>query len=199
MYYFWKKYFLLKNIPISTKQKSMRLIITFFAFSIPMLGAISLDQMMSREDMEQTGINQLNYTQKKALEKWLDENFSNIPIQVPSSDNQEPIFLSLNVENGAKLKFSDGSIYEIDPNDRIYTIYWITPIPFTFGTSDNPQYPIKITNVNTGTAVKGKPISEKEFLKPRQSTPVEEDIFPTLKPPSPTPPQQPSPKESLQR
>lgn len=87
------------------------------------------------------------------------------PAQEPSSSSDESLYLSLNIEEGKRLELSDGSTYEIAPEDRLYTIYWITPFPIMLGKSDDPDYPVKITNVTTGTSVNGKKISTKEMLE----------------------------------
>lgn len=146
-------------------------------------GRITFKDVMSKQEQQKTGISELNYCQKSALECWINENFE--PKQSLLERKKEPIYLTLNIEDGAKLEFSDGATYEIYPEDRIYTSYWITPFQVEFGESDHPDYPIKITNMQTGTEVFAKEITQKEFLESKQ-------------PPVPSAPQKPvTPKPLL--
>ncbi len=81
------------------------------------------------------------------------------------TDKKEELYLSLNIENGSKLQLSDGSTYLISPEDRIYTVYWITPFPIRLGKSSDDEFPVKITNITTNTSVKGKEISTKDLIQ----------------------------------
>ncbi|NGX38792.1 MAG: hypothetical protein KR126chlam1_00103 [Chlamydiae bacterium] len=96
--------------------------------------------------------------------------------QEPEQNDQ--LYLSLNVDSGSRLELSDGSAYEIDPDDWIYTTYWITPFPVELGKSDDPNYPVRITNLTSGTSVNGKEISPKELLgeTPRKKRPPKTQI-----------------------
>ncbi|MBS0616199.1 MAG: hypothetical protein JSR58_06580 [Verrucomicrobia bacterium] len=68
------------------------------------------------------------------------------------------IYLSENIKGGTQLRFSDGSVYEVAPQDRGTTQFWITPFSATFGPSTDTQYPVKITNTVSGTSVSAKKI-----------------------------------------
>lgn len=148
---------------------------------------IEFEEVMTRKQMEQTGIDQLNYTQKKALEEWINNNFE--PKQSLVKQNEQ-LYLSFNINEGEKLELSDGSTYEIAPEDRLYTIYWITPFPVKLGRSNNPKYPVKITNMNTGTSVKGRQVSTQEMLKEAEAR---QKALPPPKQPQPTPSPAPTP------
>lgn len=78
---------------------------------------------------------------------------------------EEQLYLSLNIGQGDTLELSDGSTYQIDPEDKLYASYWITPIPIMLSESGNQEYPVKITNLNTGNFVKGKKIDTRKFLQ----------------------------------
>lgn len=114
---------------------------------------------------------------------------------ITHKENEQP-YLSLNIDNGSKLQFSDGTTYIISPDDRIYTIYWITPFPVKFSQSGDEDFPTKITNVNTGTSVQGKLISGKALLqaeiakeqKRREEAAKQKQLHPAPPPPSPPPP-----------
>lgn len=106
---------------------------------------------------------------------------------VPLFSNMEDddrLYLSLNVEQGAKLELSDGSTYEIDPEDRLYTEYWITPFPIMLSGSGNENYPVKITNMNTGRSVKGKQISTEKMLQEDKQRRVQKEMEILKKPPA---------------
>ncbi len=130
-------------------------------------GELSLHEMMTPEEQKKTGVNSLNATQKKALESWLDDHFQ---LKEGSKIHERQLMLSLNIENGAKLELTDGSLYEIDPDDRIYSALWITPFKISLSESDDAEYPVRITNLQTGTSVNGKPIPKEKILEEKQPT-----------------------------
>ena len=157
----------------------MKQLLFFLLVSASLFAEVSLDTMMSYREMQKTGVDNLSYSQKKALEEWIDQNFEERESRPERKEEQ--LFLSLNIDNGEKLQLSDGSTYLIDPEDHIYTAYWITPFPVMLGRSDSSEFPVKITNMNTKTSVKGKKIPAKEVLEEKQPSPP---------PPRPTPPEQ---------
>jgi hypothetical protein len=132
-------------------------------FAIPTYGKVVIDDAMSSKQKERTGINTLNYSQKMALQEWINNNFT--PIQDEIHPGREQLYLSLNIGEGSRLELSNGHTYEIDPDDRIYSSFWITPIPLMLGPSNDTQYPTKITNLNTGTSVNGKRISTQKLIE----------------------------------
>ncbi|NGX38422.1 MAG: hypothetical protein K1000chlam2_01595 [Chlamydiae bacterium] len=87
-----------------------------------------------------------------------------LPLAAQESDHQQ-LYLSLNIDEGKYLQLSDGSTYEIDPDDRLYSSYWITPFPLMISKSDNSEYPVRITNLNTDTGVNGKQVKTKEVIE----------------------------------
>lgn len=91
--------------------------------------------------------------------------FAHLPQLTQDDALETGLYLSLNIGQGAYLQFSDGKTYEIDPDDRIYSSFWITPFPAKIEESDDPDYPVAITNLYTGTMVKGKEVSTKDLLK----------------------------------
>lgn len=118
------------------------------------------------------------------------------------------LYLSLNIDNGSKLQLSDGSTYLISPADRIYSEYWITPFPVKVTKSKDPDFPSKITNMNTGTSVNGQEISGKALLqeeiekqnKRRQAEAKQKQFEPTPQPtPSPPPSQEPDSERPKQQ
>lgn len=63
------------------------------------------------------------------------------------------------MNKGSRLELSDGSAYEVNPEDRVYSVYWITPFPVELGKTGDRDYPIKITNLNTLSFVRAKKIT----------------------------------------
>jgi len=130
---------------------------------VPIFAKVVFDDRMTHEDMDRTGVGELNYSQQMALQDWINENYEQK--QEKPKKGIEQLFISLNIEEGAKLELSDGSLYDIDPDDRLYSSFWVTPIPISLGQSKNKEYPVKITNMNTGTSVNGKEISRRQYLE----------------------------------
>lgn len=85
--------------------------------------------------------------------------------QEGGGESESQLYLSLNIDDGARLQLSDGTTYEIAPEDRLYSAYWITPFPLTIGASGDPDYPISITNLNSRRSVRGKKIDTEAFLQ----------------------------------
>jgi hypothetical protein len=142
------------------------LLISFLIFPThATYGGVSLNEMMSPQEQKLTGINNLNATQKKALESWLDTHFEP---KEESPIHKQPLMLSLNINDGAKLELTDGSVYEIDPDDHIYSSLWLTPFKVALGESGNAEYPVRITNLQTGTSVNGRPVSKEEIEEPSE-------------------------------
>lgn len=147
----------------------MKWLLFLLSFSLPLMADISLQQMMSKRQMQETGVDQLNYSQMRSLEMWLDANFDLKDDRPKKEDDQ--LYLSLNVGEGRKLELSDGSSYEIAPEDQVYAAFWITPFAVSVGKSGDPNYPVKITNLNSGTSVRAKEISTEELIHEKQGDP----------------------------
>lgn len=130
---------------------------------LPLGARIVLSEYMSRDEMEKTGVDSLNYSQKMALQAWINDNFELLENVHPAQEKQ--LYIQMNIEEGAVIELSDGKSYEIDPDDRIYTVYWITPIPVRLSESGNASYPVRITNLNTGSFVRGREVSTRGLIK----------------------------------
>lgn len=141
--------------------RNILLLSLFAVSSAPLSAFYLLDDVMTREEQHRTGIDKLNAKQKMELEKWLNANFDMKSGEPEPASRQ--VDLSVNVNNGKRLRMSDGSLYEIAPGDVVYTALWITPFPLKITETDDPYYPYKITNTNTGRSVMAK-----EIEPPRQ-------------------------------
>jgi hypothetical protein len=116
------------------------------------LAAFDLNQMTS-EEQQKTGVSQLTPVQKKALEEWLDNHCS------AQSAQNTALYLSVNIDSGKRLELSDGSIYEVAPGDTGQTSLWITPFPIRIESSTDPDYPLRLVNINSGSSVKARKLS----------------------------------------
>ena len=131
-------------------------------FFTPLQAQIVLDDVMSKEEQQRTGIANLSKNQKLALEAWLNKNFVK---KEKTEASQTELSLSINIDNGQKLQLSDNSIWEIAPTDVRTSAVWITPFPVKITPSGNPDYPCLIVNLNSGDSVKAR------LLSPSTQTP----------------------------
>jgi len=134
-------------------------------YSNKVLGTLRLNEIMSMDEQKKTGVAALSDAQKKQLESWINDKFVLKPTTVAASS----IYLEQNMQSGAQLMFSDGSIYEVAPTDRSKTVFWLTPIAVTIEPSGDPNYPSKITNTLTKVSVFGKMTrAPKSLMTPQQ-------------------------------
>lgn len=136
---------------------------------------IILDQAMSPEDQQKTGVAKLNHKQKIALETWLNENFT-AKEERTTSPEKEPLSLSINIDNGQKLQLSDGSIWEVQPQDVDISAVWITPFPLQIEKSTNPTYPFLLKNTRTQMSVRVRKSSSSPMEKSKE--PVRKNTMP---------------------
>ncbi len=130
-------------------------------YSTKLLGTMRLSEVMSVDEQKKTGVAGLSETQKKELESWINDKFvlkamNNPPITPVTPAASQQIYLQQNMQSGAQLMFSDGSIYEVALTDRSKTVFWLTPIAIKIEQSDDPNYPSKITNSLTNVSVTAK-------------------------------------------
>jgi hypothetical protein len=87
---------------------------------------------------------------------------NNTPIAPPTPAGPTPpaalkdLYVSENLDGGAKLQLSNGEIYEIYPDDRDIAAGWLLPSNIKITTSKDPNYPVMITNTVTNTSIKAK-------------------------------------------
>lgn len=115
---------------------------------------ILLDEVMTKDEQKKTGVNTLSKNQKIALEAWLNRNF--VLKQQPLAPSSQ-LYLSININNGQMLQMTDNSVWEINPGDINTSSVWITPFPVKIEPSSNPQYPYRITNLNSSASVLARP------------------------------------------
>lgn len=132
-----------------------------------LLGLIKLSDLMSADEQKKTGVSQLSEIQKQELEKWMNDKFI-----LKSASTTTPLTLQQNLQNGAQLELSDGSIYEVAPSDKSKTTFWLTPINITVTPSNDPMYPVLLTNTLSGVSVRAKQVRAANPKQPASQTPL---------------------------
>lgn len=132
-----------------------------------LLGLIKLSDVMSTDEQQKTGVAQLTGVQKQELEKWMNDKFI-----LKTATSTASLTLQQNLQNGAQLELSDGSIYEIAPSDRSKTTFWLTPINMTVTPSNDPMYPVLLTNTLSGVSVRAKQVRAPTQKQPSSQTPL---------------------------
>jgi len=135
-------------------RKTLSLIVACLLLSSQSFALILLDDAMSKEDQKRTGIVNLTFAQKQALEQWLNQ-YCELR-SVPKATEQKNLYLSEIIENGTKVQLSDGSIWLVDPVDVERAALWISSGALKIVQSNNPDYPCLIVDPSTGISIKAK-------------------------------------------
>lgn|SRR3990167_3773811 len=61
-----------------------------------------------------------------------------------------------NLRNGSYIRLTDGSLWNIHPEDTPITQGWITPVEIQVSPSNDREYPYTLTNSLTGSSVKAR-------------------------------------------
>ncbi len=120
-------------------------------------GEVNLSKMMTPEEQKMTGLTNLSPAQKKALEGWIDQNFM---VKTEQMENKEQLSLSLNINGGKKILLSDHSLYEIAPADVDTASVWLSPVTIEIQQSGDPDYPVKLVNLDANQSVKAKKLNQ---------------------------------------
>jgi len=137
-----------------------------------------------------TGLMSLEDQFGEACDCWQQDPAPRRPGYVPN--NQYPLHLTLNYNKGTYLVFSDDRTYEIAPEDRLYSAYWISPFPPEFSDSGDPNFPILITNPYSDRSIRAREVSTREILRQEMEPTV---VPPPSIPPTPTEPLKPQEKQ----
>lgn len=134
-------------------------------------GQIILDDVMSKQEQKEMGISRLTYQQKLKLEAWLNEHCMMKPTpsegtcEAPKEETQE-LTVSLNIQGGRRLQLSDGSLWEIAPNDIPNASFWVLPIPVKIAPSNDVKFPNLLINQQTGISVRARQIQPSSSANP---------------------------------
>jgi hypothetical protein len=107
--------------------------------------ATSFELEMSPQDQRDTGIYKLSEKEKGALQEWVKNNYTK-PAAAPNLPKQKNPSLVENLNNGSYLRLTDGSIWNIRPQDTLISQGWITEVEVVITPSSDLQYPYKLTN-----------------------------------------------------
>ena len=134
-----------------------------------MFAANVFDTEMSQGDKKSTGINKLTDAEKAALEQWIDANYQKKSTEELSSQQVKGLLptLSENLMKSQYLRLSDGTLWNIRPEDVPIAQSWITPVQILVSQSSNPFFPYKLTNQVSGTSI----LARKADKLPQQSSP----------------------------
>jgi hypothetical protein len=116
--------------------------------------AIDLNSSMTSDEKQKTGYDSLTQEQKKQLNLWLRKNTTLVKKNV----EQAALSLNINIDGGRQLLLSDGTQWEVAPEDRSISSLWLTPIPLKILPGGSQEYPNVIMNSD----------SEKEKVKAKQ-------------------------------
>ncbi|MCB1072521.1 MAG: hypothetical protein H7A41_00230 [Chlamydiales bacterium] len=72
---------------------------------------------------------------------------------------QDEITVEENLHGGKVLVLSDGSTWEVAPQDLKVSGTWILPVPLKIEKSTNPSYPYRLININSNSSVLARQIA----------------------------------------
>ena len=129
------------------------ILVTLAAFRV--FAADALDTNMTEQDKKNTGIQKLSEQEKSSLQEWIDANYQKKGSEPSATKSVKGInpTLSENLLNSQYLRLSDGTLWNVRPEDVPIAQAWITPVDVVVSQSSNPFYPYKLTNKVTGTSI----------------------------------------------
>ena len=157
------------------------------SLAAPLMASTNLDQQMSLQDKQQTGVVNLTLKQRQALASWIDKHYTPIgqaPLpqeatQPPSQMMQQPsmqqntpsqsLSLTINLNNGAELILSDATRWQIHPQDVVISSVWIAPSALSVAAGTDPSYPFVITNLSSKQSVRAKQVVPASPMTPTQT------------------------------
>lgn len=126
-----------------------------------LLAVESIDLEMTPQDKKNTGVFKLRDKEKATLQQWIDSRYEK---RAHPLAQKPPILtkptISENFYNGQYIRLSDGSLWNIRPQDTPITQGWITSVEIIIEPSQDPEYPNKLTNTLTGSSVLAKKATE---------------------------------------
>ncbi len=131
---------------------------TAIAQSVPL---ITMDRAMTLEQLRTTGVDGLTAVQRAALDRWLSEYTMKVFQLTHGSDRPTSLgprryagssgghWIKSRANGGAMITLEDGSIWEINPLDRIDAALWLPISNVTILTASSPIGDYKYMLVNT--------------------------------------------------
>lgn len=137
---------------------------------LPLLAVEPLDLEMTPQDKKKTGVFKLREAEKAHLQQWIDSRYEKREVPLAQAPVPAKPELSENFYNGKFIRLSDGSLWQVRPQDTAITQGWITPVEIRVAPSSDPEYPFKLSNSLTGSSVLAKKIEELPGTKKNAST-----------------------------
>lgn len=136
------------------------------------MAATNLDQQMSLQDKQQTGIVNLSLKQRQSLALWIDRYY--VPIDDPSAQNgskaetgeiskkqslssqSETFLLMKNLNGGKELILNDLRQWVIDPDDVSISQKWEESAQIRVEQGFDTAFPFILMNLKTDESVKAR-------------------------------------------
>lgn len=130
----------------------------FFVLSVALIPSTQgfsflLDEVMNHKTQQETGVSKLSQKQKKALEAWMNDHFV---LKAEPTPAGKDLFLSLNLHAGHQIQLSDGSLWDVAPDDVEKASIWISPFKVEILPSQDPDYPQLLVNTLSGVSIRVK-------------------------------------------
>ena len=147
-------------------------ILTGFALAQDKVFRLPLDQVMTKQDQEQTGISKLSPKEREAFEAWLTQ----FALRAVQASNSAPAtkpraagayagaasghWIKRIVERGKIVELEDGSLWELSSFSRVDAILWLPVEKIVVTGGDMPGYPYKLVNPDSKSAADAKLLSK---------------------------------------
>ena len=127
---------------------------------------ITVDKVMTGEQLQTTGVNTLTPVQRAALDRWLSD-YTVMLFQLAKTPSPEKLapstpanylgssgghWIKSKVDDGAMIILEDGSMWQIDSVDRVDTALWlpITNVTVLKASSPIGEYKYMLINIDDG-------------------------------------------------
>ena len=138
---------------------NLKILIFFSLISSSLVYAeqLTIDKVMTPEELIKTGVSKLSPEQRRALDSWLN-SFTNHVYKVASqksggTKNYVGVgsghWIQKNSMGGEMITLEDGSLWEINSIDRIYTGIWLPISEITVVEASQPIGEYKYILINT--------------------------------------------------
>jgi hypothetical protein len=126
-----------------------------------LLAVETIDLDMTPQDKKSTGVFKLRDKEKATLQQWIESRYEKRaqPLAQKPPILAKPM-ITENFYSGKYIRLSDGSLWNIRPQDTPITQGWITSVEIIIEPSQDPDYPNKLTNTLTGSSVLAKKVTE---------------------------------------
>ncbi len=120
---------------------------------------LTIDQVMSAQELKDSGVGALSFAQRQVLNAWLN-NYTERVLKVTSARAESNRYAGVGSghwikevsSNGAYITLEDGSLWEVNELDRIDTGLWLAVTNITVISSKEPvgQFRYELLNTEDG-------------------------------------------------